>query len=157
MKKKWVIRLLWLLVLAVAAIIFWFSSQNGEDSTNTSSGFISFLLRLLVPGFEDKTNKEKKLILSQLHFYVRKGAHFTEYAMLGASLRLLFHVLNLRRPILWAWIAGTLYACTDELHQMRVDSRIAMWQDVGIDSAGVLVGALLVTLWLWHRRKRKRT
>ena len=158
MKKKWVIRFLWLLVLAVAAIIFWFSSQNGEESMNTSGGFVTFLLRLLVPGFDGKTYKEKKVIYSQLQYFVRKGAHFSEYAMLGASLRLLFHALNLRRPILWAWITGALYACTDELHQMFVDSRTAMWQDVGIDSAGVLAGALLVTLWLWlHRRKRKRT
>ncbi len=156
MKKKWVICFLWLLVTAVAAMIFWFSSQNGEDSLNTSGGIVTSLLRLFVPGFEDMTIKEKTAIYKQIHYLVRKGAHFTEFAMLGVSLLLLFRALDLRCPILCAWVVGTLYACTDELHQMLVDSRAAMWQDVCIDSAGVLAGVLLVTLLLFLRRRKRK-
>ena len=156
MKKKWVIRFLWLLVILVAAIIFFFSSQNAEESSNTSGGLTGFLLRLFVPGYDSMTHKERTSLFKKIHHLVRKGAHFTEFALLGVSLRLLFQALSLRRPILWAWIAGTLYACTDELHQILVNSRAAMWQDVGIDSAGVLAGVLLVTLWLLLRGRRKR-
>ena len=136
-------------------MIFYFSSQNGEESAQTSTGLAVFVMRLLVPGFDSLSAAEKAVHFDRLVLFVRKAAHFTEFAMLGASLRLLFHALALRRPFLIAWAAGTLYACTDELHQMFVDGRGAMWQDVCIDSAGVLTAVLLVTLWLRHRGKRK--
>ena len=83
MKKKWVIRFLWLLVLAVAAMIFYFSAQEGEDSMRTSSGFIAFLLRLLAPGYDGMTAHEKRALIKQLQYIVRKAAHFTEFAVLG--------------------------------------------------------------------------
>ena len=136
-------------------MIFYFSSQNGEESAQTSTGLAVFVMRLLVPGFDSLSAAEKAAYFDRLVHFVRKAAHFTEFAMLGASLRLLFHALALRRPVLIAWAAGTLYACTDELHQMFVDGRGAMWQDVCIDSAGVLTAVLLVTLWLRWREKRK--
>ena len=136
-------------------MIFYFSSQNGEESAQTSTGLAVFVMRLLVPGFDSLSAAEKAVHFDRLVLFVRKAAHFTEFAMLGASLRLLFHALALRRPVLIAWAAGTLYAGTDELHQMFVEGRGAMWQDVCIDSAGVLTAVLLVTLWLRWREKRK--
>ena len=156
MKKKWLLALLWLQVIAIAGMIFWFSAQDGETSTETSDGVIDFLLHLWFPDFDGMAHEEKAAILDQFQFFVRKAAHFTEFAMLGESLRLLFHALCLRQPLLWAWITGTLYACSDELHQMFVSGRAAMWQDVCIDSAGVLTGALAVMLVLYLLRKRRR-
>ncbi len=154
-KRKWLIRFLWLLVLAVAGMIFYFSSQNGEESLRTSTGLAVFVLRLFVPGFDGMSAAERAAYYDRLMLYIRKGAHFTEFAMLGASLRLLFHALALRWPTRIAWAVGTLYACTDELHQMFVDGRGPMLKDVCIDSAGVLTAVVLVTLWLRLRRKRK--
>ncbi len=154
-KRKRLIVFLWLLVLAVAAMIFYFSSQNGEESEKTSTGLAVFVLRLLVPGFDGMSSAEQAAYFDGLTFFVRKAAHFTEFAMLGASLRLLFHALALRRATWIAWGAGTLYACTDELHQVFVDGRGPMLQDVCIDSAGVLAAALLVTLLLRRYGRRK--
>ncbi len=154
-KRTRLIAFLWLLVIAVAAMIFFFSAQSGDESSKTSTGLAVFFLNLAVPGFDGLTAAEKAVYFKKFILFARKAAHFTEFAMLGASLRLLFHALSLRRPILIAWAAGTLYACTDELHQMFVDGRGAMWQDVCIDSAGVLTAVLLVTLWLRHHGKRK--
>ena len=136
-------------------MIFYFSSQDGETSSQTSTGLAVFVMRLLVPGFDGMSYAEKKVFFNRLTYFVRKAAHFTEFAMLGASLRLLFHALRLRWPVVLAWIVGSLYACSDELHQMFVDGRGAMWQDVAIDSAGVLTAVLLTTLWLWLRKKKK--
>lgn len=153
--RKWLIFFLWLLVIAVAVMIFCFSAQDAELSAQTSTGLAVFVLRLFVPGFDAMTAKEQWVYFDQLLLFVRKAAHFTEFAMLGASLRLLFHALALRRPALIAWVAGTLYACTDELHQMFVDGRGPMWQDVCIDSAGVMIAVLLVTLWLRRHGIRK--
>jgi VanZ family protein len=69
---------------------------------------------------------------------LRKCAHVTEYAILGA---LLYRALG-RAPA--AWLAGVAYAATDELHQRFVAGRHASPLDVAIDAAGVLAGVLLL-------------
>jgi VanZ family protein len=68
---------------------------------------------------------------------LRKGAHMTEYAILGA---LLTRALG-REP--HAFLAGVAYAITDEIHQHFVSGRHASPVDVAIDSVGVLIGVLL--------------
>jgi VanZ family protein len=47
---------------------------------------------------------------------------------------------------LTAWAAGTLYAGTDELHQLMTDGRSGQWTDVLLDSSGVLTGVALALL-----------
>ena len=47
-----------------------------------------------------------------------------------------------------AWGLATLYAATDELHQMFVAERGPALLDVCIDSAGALAGVLLMTVCL---------
>ena len=155
MKKRWVLWLLWDLVLAVAGMIFFFSSQEGYASMKTSNGITYWMIRLFHPGYDGLGGKEKRAIFQRFQYIVRKGAHFSEFALLGVSLRLLFQALSLRLPLPLAYVAGTLYACIDELHQQFTGNRSPMWRDVGIDSAGVLCGAALVSLILWLRRRRK--
>ena len=75
---------------------------------------------------------------------LRKGAHVTEYAVLGA---LLYRALA-REAV--ALAAGIAYAATDELHQHFVQGRHASPVDVAIDAVGVAVGMLV---WL-HLRDR---
>jgi VanZ family protein len=69
---------------------------------------------------------------------LRKCAHTTEYAVLGA---LLLRALG-RPPA--AFLAGVAYAVTDEFHQHFVSGRHASPVDVAIDSVGVLLGVLLL-------------
>jgi VanZ family protein len=71
---------------------------------------------------------------------LRKGAHVTEYAVLGA---LLVRALGRDLP---AFLAGVAYAATDELHQHFVAGRHASPIDVGIDAVGVALGLLV-----WRR------
>jgi VanZ family protein len=75
---------------------------------------------------------------------LRKGAHLTEYAVLGG---LLYRALS--RETL-ALAAGIAYAATDELHQYFVRGRHASPVDVAIDAVGVSVGMLL---WLGLRKR----
>ena len=51
---------------------------------------------------------------------------------------------------------GTLYAVTDEMHQLLIEGRSGQWTDVLIDSAGALTGVLIIALVLWMVRKRNR-
>jgi VanZ family protein len=68
---------------------------------------------------------------------LRKGAHVTEYAILGA---LLLRALRHEAP---AVAAGIAYAATDELHQHFVRGRHASPLDVAIDAVGITLGVLL--------------
>jgi VanZ family protein len=68
---------------------------------------------------------------------LRKCAHVTEYAVLGA---LLYRALEREVSAL---AAGIAYAATDELHQHFVHGRHASPVDVGIDAVGVAVGMLV--------------
>jgi hypothetical protein len=69
---------------------------------------------------------------------LRKGAHMTEYAILGA---LLLRALGSALPAL---AAGVAYAATDELHQHFVRGRHAAFLDLLIDAVGVAVGILVL-------------
>jgi VanZ family protein len=75
---------------------------------------------------------------------LRKGAHITEYAILGA---LLYRALG--REAL-ALAVGIAYAATDELHQHFVRGRHASPIDVAIDAVGVALGMLV---WLRMRQR----
>jgi VanZ family protein len=75
---------------------------------------------------------------------LRKGAHLTEYAVLGG---LLYRALG-REPL--ALAVGIAYAATDELHQYFVRGRHASPVDVAIDAVGVAAGMLI---WLRLRER----
>ena len=150
--------LLWCCVLLTAALIFFFSAQNGEQSSQTSDGFVRVVVRLFCPGYDAMSPAAQKVLWNNVTFYIRKSAHFLEYAALGFFLRLLTRSLGLRWGGLWSWLSGTLYAGTDELHQMLSGGRSGMWQDVALDSAGVLFGMLaalaLIAARTWRRGKK---
>ena len=105
----------WIPVVAWAAVIFTFSSI---PSLSTALGTWDTILR--------------------------KGAHVTEYAVLGA---LLYRALG-REPL--ALAVGIAYAATDELHQYFVRGRHASPVDVAIDAVGLAAGMLL---WLRLRER----
>jgi VanZ family protein len=105
----------WLPVVVWAAVIFTFSSIP-----NLSTG------------------------LGTWDTILRKGAHVTEYAVLGA---LLYRALS-REALTLA--AGIAYAATDELHQHFVHGRHASPVDVAIDAVGVAAGMLV---WLRLRER----
>ena len=75
---------------------------------------------------------------------LRKLAHTTEYAILGALL-----LRALGRPAV-AVALGALYAVSDEVHQSFVRGRHGAWYDVLIDTVGVTIGVLL-----WRRARRQ--
>ena len=69
---------------------------------------------------------------------LRKGAHVTEYAILGALLYRAFW------RELAAFAAAAAYAVSDELHQHFVAGRHASPVDVAIDAAGIAAGIVLL-------------
>ena len=148
-------------VLAVMGLIFWFSAQTGASSGALSGRITARVVRFFVPDIETFSETERQALYRTVGTLIRKGAHFTEFALLGITLRC--HLQQLRKRIrisylwLWAWGIGTAYAITDELHQGFVGGRHPAVTDVLIDSSGVITGVLLMAgiLWLWHRKRRR--
>ena len=160
MARKQCVRLiLWIAVGIVAGMIFWFSAQDGATSGQLSGGITEKVVEVVEPDYDSLPEPEQQTLFDAVQFAVRKSAHFSEYALLGFLLRLLCASYALRRGGLVAWLCGTGYAATDELHQWFVAARSAMWQDVCLDSSGVLAGVLFATgiLALIAYRKRRRT
>ena len=69
---------------------------------------------------------------------LRKGAHITEYAVLGM---LLLRALGSALP---AFAVGVAYAITDEVHQHFISGRHSSPFDVAFDACGVALGLLLL-------------
>lgn len=154
--------ILTVMTLALMVMIFLLSTEPAEKSDNTSGRISEAVDRILYPDWDEMSDEEKQPIYSTTQTVVRKTAHFTEYAMLGALLLLTLRSwfgpgIHLR---LIAWGGGTFYAMTDELHQLLVDGRSGQWTDVLLDSAGVLTGTLIAFVLLrkiLKRREMKKT
>lgn len=86
------------------------------------------------------------------HGLLRKLAHFTEFACLGALLQWLHGMLQRKawRSALWGFGA----ACLDETIQIFVPDRGPGIKDVLIDTAGVCLGVAL--LWICMIQKKSK-
>ncbi len=126
-------------------VIYLLSTGVG-GSTHTNSGLDSFLARCFPFLSRALTWPERDAI----HYYVRKAAHVTEYAVLGIlavrALRQIMHGIHSR--VLWggAWLFATLYAASDEFHQRFVLGRTPKLTDVLLDSVGASIGIGLMLL-----------
>ncbi len=137
--KKQTVKVVFSAVLVCMTVVFIFSNslRNGEES-NRQSGFVTELLqRILDP---NGTIEE-----DIFHYYVRKGAHFTEFSLLGFSLWLL--MLSLRDKIGLFCPGAMLFAAlatavTDEFIQ-SFTGRTSSVTDVLIDFSGALTGFVL--------------
>lgn len=142
------------LSIMMMAVIFAFSSMNGDLSSSQSNGIALWLGGHLIDGFQQMSDVEKLAAIHAWTYPIRKAAHVTEYAVLGGLLVATFRqaaVLHdaaaAHMPLkVWAGaiIIAVLYACTDELHQVFVPGREGQPTDVLIDTAGILVGSLVV-------------
>ena len=145
------------------AVIFLFSSRDGDSSTVDSYRAGEIIGEVFVEGYRDWTPGRKLAFLEEIDHVVRKTAHFSEYALLamlffGALLPSLSQRSRFRHYGL-SWLFTALYAMTDELHQLFVSERSGSLKDVGIDSLGAAAGlaaAFLLCLLLETAASRKQ-
>ena len=153
--------------IAVMALIFIHSAMPSDLSSAESGLIVDFLMK-------------------RFAFIVRKCAHFLEYTLLGFSFSLTASdyrnpcdgdasgKLDSRAAAkytlrsaetsgsidiaakLISWAFGTLYAVTDEFHQMFVPGRSCEIRDMCIDSCGVATGVLIGSAWMWWKRSRNK-
>ena len=121
-----------ILTICNMMLIFHFSSQNAEQSTQTSAWFLQFLP-------------------FSMHF-IRKLAHFTIYALLGYNTLYMYKNYNVKRYALIALLTCILYACSDEWHQSFVSGRSPQVTDICIDTIGAL-SMILLNLSIIRRKR----
>ena len=148
MGKTWVRILTTGVTLGILILIFCFSSQPAETSDSTSGIIARKVADVLWPEWRNLGWRERQSFYDRINYLVRKCAHFTEFAMLGFSLRMFLESWFEKRRGLGpaAWLGATLCAMLDESHQLLVDGRSGQIRDVMIDGGGVLTGVLLAAL-----------
>ena len=142
--KTNILRIIFLILIIInSLIIFGFSSQNGEESSNLSKMIITKIANILNVKEENKT-----IFLDLGEKIIRKLAHFSIYTLLGIwSISFLYTFnIKLKYQVIITSVWGFLYALTDEFHQMFSNGRHASIDDVIIDTLGVIFGLLLVLL-----------
>ena len=147
MNKKYI----WFHILVVGwmIVIFCFSAQQGEGSSDLSKG-VSYWLAECLNGLLRLGWNENKLfqVASVIGYPVRKLAHMTEFGILAVLLIWAANAYAILRKGKRRWLAALgvtfLYAISDEVHQLFVPNRYGCFTDVLIDTAG---GAIALLLW----------
>src|SRR5437763_7726083 len=135
-----------------APLVLWlgliFFASTGEFSAENTSLIIGPLLHWLFPNISDER-------VNLVHFFVRKLAHFTEYAVLALLAVRAFshssHEAIRHHWFLLSLLLIALYALSDEFHQSFVMTRTASVYDSLIDTSGGLTALLLLA---YKRKKR---
>lgn len=127
-------------------MIFVFSSQNADISGNLSEGITYKIASLTVKDFETFSYEKQKEIVEGMHFYIRKAAHFSEYALLGviAFLNSILYFTKTKTRFFTTLPFCLLYAATDEMHQLFTDGRCGSPVDVMIDFSGAVTGTVFI-------------
>jgi VanZ family protein len=158
-------KILTVLTLLWMVLIFMMSGADDHASRAQSGSICRVLCETFVEGFEELSAEEQQALEEALSFPVRKSAHFAEYAILGLLLTLtagawfpggLWGAFPVRTggPL----VIGTLYAVTDEIHQLFVPGRAGQIRDVLIDACGVFAGIILINrLCSWRAEKKRRS
>ena len=159
-QRSWVRILTTLLTAAVMVMIFAFSTEDAEHSDRTSGLISRRVLSIIHPEYEQLEESRQKLLYDDMQHIVRKCAHFTEYMVLGLMLRLCLEswfgrkVRKSRSLTIACFCGGTIYACTDEFHQLLIEGRSGQWSDVLVDGSGVLLGVLIAALLIRRINRR---
>ncbi len=130
--------------VALCVGVIWGVSGDLFSARGTSR-ILTPLLRWLYPEISHES-------LRSAHFFVRKCAHLTEYAVLGLlaarALRITLD-LSLLRIALWTLLLVLAVSGVDEARQALVPTRSGSFADVALDFAGGAVGLLLIVA--FHR------
>ncbi len=145
------------MTLVCMAVIFMFSCDNSDESSDKSGMITRAVISIAAPDYDEMSPAEQQATMDQVEHIIRKLAHFTVYTALG-----FFSSLTVgRRKLLSKGTAVNmifcfLYACSDELHQYFVPGRSCQFTDVLIDTSGALTGTLVTILLFTIISSRKK-
>ena len=159
MKKQYILMIL----IVWMGIIFFFSTQTYEQQslTHQLASFRNTSLEQMLQGYYfyyggNEVSVYAIGIEGFLEFFIRKGAHFFIFFVLGlltyAFLRYKWNKSFKTMMISFAFVV--LYACFDEFHQLLTGERTALWQDIVLDSIGGLCGILSLAFYSYVKRNQ---
>ncbi len=146
--KTLFLRILFLLLLCSTFFaIFRFSSQNGDESGSLSNKVMTKFINVF-PYTKDLSIATKLKLIEHGEPILRKLAHFSIYGLVGIFIMSFMSTFSIRlyQKLLVSLGVGLLYAISDEYHQSFVIGRGPSILDVGIDTAGVFAGILMVLI-----------
>lgn len=146
----------WIAVVIWMAVIFLLSAQTANQSGNLSGGIVRWFVSLFYRDFDAFSVERQNEILSVWSLVIRKGAHFSEYAVLAILLSNAFRLMEKQTWVLPVVISA-LYAVTDEIHQYFVPGRACRLLDVGIDTCGAIFGVAVFSLGVYLIKRIKNT
>lgn len=164
--EKWY----WSLVVVIEGILFYSSSMTYKQQTSvpflerylgSSKPFYNFLNGISFNYAGKIQSIKNDGYYHFVEFFIRKGAHFGIYFLLGIfifmSLYTYFYKNNLLRIIV-PWMFTTGLAAFDEFHQGLTGGRSPLVDDVILDSTGALIGIIIVFIFmiLLSRRLKSR-
>jgi VanZ family protein len=131
----------WLPVLGMLVLMYWFSTDalSGENTRGIIETVLSWF------GYHPGNRT-----LTRINYFVRKSAHFTEYAVLAA---LLFRAFRADSAYRWRlkWALYSLavivsWALLDEWHQSFTHTRGGSIRDSLLDASGGLFSLVIVSV-----------
>ncbi|MDO5519326.1 MAG: VanZ family protein [bacterium] len=136
-------------------IIFSFSARTSDVSTNDSNRIGLLIGKTFIHEFNEWEEEKQIEFAKKIDHPIRKTAHAMEYAVLGALVAGTFITLKrtMASRILIPWLIATIYAASDEFHQLFVAGRSGQVSDVMLDSTGVMAGVLIIVFILWKKEK----
>lgn len=164
--EKWY----WWIIIGIELVLFYSSSMTYKQQTS-----VPFLEKHL-----GSNNKPFCSLLNQIsfdyggkiqsikndgyyhfvEFFIRKGAHFGIYFLLGLFLSLALYNYFKNYKLLSAfvpWMMATGLAAFDEFHQGLTGGRTPSVSDVILDSAGALLASaiLLLIIYILNSKRKK--
>lgn len=132
-KRKTYIILSWTAIAFCMGLIFYMSSQGAEESQAVSDSLLQKIIGLSGVDISGE--------------FLRKCAHFFEFAVLGLLLcNGIYATFNHRLTSVFAFGGSVIYAISDEIHQIFSEGRACQITDIFIDSAGALAGVVIMTV-----------
>ena len=114
-------------------IIFYLSSQSADESSEQSGFLLNLIMKIFGSGFFTQ-------------FIIRKLAHFCEFTLLCFLFNCSFYFTFEKPKKLLSLGLTSLYALSDEIHQIFIEGRSCEFRDWVIDTLGALIGLIVFVL-----------
>jgi len=157
-KVKFIIK--FILVIFWLCVIFFFSHANSNESTNQSIEITKTIVTFSVKTLNsihatniDASDENINNIIDNIHPFIRKIGHFSEYFILAILVLLMIKETNLNYYYIFTILFCLFMAIFDESHQLFIEGRSGNFIDILIDTFGSLMYLIINKTYYLIRKK----
>lgn len=134
-------------------------SDKPAPKSSVQSETLALRLVRMITRFSSMTEGERVQLSLIIEPYIRDIAHMAEYAILFLLLYIAMRVfISYRcRALILSLAICFVYACTDEIHQYFVPGRAFELIDIGLDTLGAGIAAVLFLFLITRHQKNSLT